>query len=172
MYRPVFMASNPVHVPSGIVPVLPLVCPTLRVLWLQVINELIHIRHPQYAHELVTTDGKPDRRMAQADWSSKACPRCRSYFPLRGWPRMRQVSCSASRKRETMSDAASRTNSMWALEQFFVRSQITLGDAPRRMLRSWKSESLETIVSPFSPAYFQITESSDEPSPYFPVTHL
>src|SRR5689334_22445979 len=51
------------------------------------------------------------------------------------------------------------TNSAYAVEQFSVRSQITLGGEPRRRLLFRKSESLETIVRPFCLAYSQISRS-------------
>jgi len=50
--------------------------------------------------------------------------------------------------------------------QLRVRTQMSLGGAPERTLRSSKSESFETIVKPLVLAYSQIAASSVLPNPH------
>ena len=50
----------------------------------------------------------------------------------------------------TIGRAVRKRFSISTLVQFGARNQMIFGGAPRRTLRSWKSESLDTIVkSPF-----------------------
>ena len=51
------------------------------------------------------------------------------------------------------------------VDEFGMRSQMTFGGLPHKTLRSWKSESFETIVKPSRPAYSQMAWSSALPSP-------
>ena len=51
------------------------------------------------------------------------------------------------------------TSATAALLQFGMRNQITFGGLPHNTLRSWKSESFETIVKPCDLAYSHTSES-------------
>jgi hypothetical protein len=51
------------------------------------------------------------------------------------------------------------------VDEFGMRNQMTFGGLPHKTLRSWKSESFETIVKPSRRAYSQMASSSALPSP-------
>ncbi len=85
---------------------------------------------------------------------------CDAYLPS-----SKQVSSSSSRNRCISKILERNTRSTSCVEQFPNRIQMTFGGAPAKTLRSKKSESFDTIVSPCSLAYSHTRSSLAPPSP-------